>query len=551
MLTAYIHGNERLGIYQDSENQAQKQYNIDNNIIDNKIILIAGTSGSGKSITTERLMWDYYRKKYTVIVITEKMDYEFESAFAMFPVESKYHLEILEAMGINPYPKEKTKRLVKLYHPFTFNLPDVKLPPINFFTFSLKRLTDPSLISILYGGIDAGADAITVRDSLNTIKNLKDTEDIWDFILESKKRIDSNKEKDSLNLDYNPTETLIPISMAGDKKTVNKIHDGILPFREDYMLMPEKSKYNINMIKILNDNSHYHIFSTKWIKSPRLKFFVYITILEQIKQAIASDMVEKQILLVYEEIKSLLPVNSDISYEKQLASVLMKINLAIRMKGTVIGTTQSYYGTNKQFRDSCNEQFLFRLSQEDREKFIHRSNLKQIQVDVLGTLRTGHFTSLGNLLQFKTSKYTSNVAPYAHSEQNERFIDKFSKVYPELLTDYTALKLEMLNHRSKAEEKVAKYVSDLKEKDRKEKAEKKAKLDKIPNQNKEIIDKMKADDLDELKKYCYDKRKENLSFRQIGRNAKIPLTGPTVKKYALEVALKESDNAYLQNPKNT
>lgn len=555
MLTANIQDREMMGIYQDSENPAQKFNNIQNCVVNNQILMITGKSGSGKSCLTEHLMRKYKREGYTVIVITEKMDYEFESAFAMFPVESKAHLEILDAMKVKPYPKEKTKELVKLYHPFCFKIPPVKLPPINFFTFSLKKLTEPSLISILYGGIEAGADAMTIRTSLNVIKNLKETEGIWDFLLESQKAISSKKDRNDVELDYNPNEKLIPISISGDQKTVDKIHDGFLPFREDYFVQPDKFKLNINMVKILNDNKHYHIFSTKWIKTPRSKFFVYITLMEQIKQAIASDQLKKPLCLIYEEIKGLLPANSEISYEKQLATVIMKINLAVRMVGTVIATSQEFFKTNRDFRGSCNEHFLFSLCEEDLRKFAHAGNLKQMQIDLIGTLRMGQFVKLSDLRQFKIDKYLSNLPPYAHAEQGERFIEKFTAIYPELLKDYTDLMLEMQNHRDNAESKVADYVTGLKEKAKKEKAQKEERQNKVPNKNAEVINQMKAEDLDELKKYCYQSRKPDLlgnvkSFRQIGNEAKIKLHHSTAKKYALDWAIKANDADYMKNVEN-
>lgn len=553
MLTYYVHGNERRGIFEDGPDNDAKLRNIKAKKIDNKIILIAGTTGSGKSTFLESLVYEFWKKNYTVVFITEKVGFEFESAFAMFPVEAQYHLDILNnEMKLKPFSKEKCKNLVKLYHPFTFNIPKDKLPPINFFTFSLKNLKESSLISILYGGIDAGADTMAIRNSLSLLNGLKETDDMSDFILKSQESINNDKDDE---LSYDPDKSLLPIKMAGDSKTLNKIHDGIFPFRKDYMLQPHKFKYNINMIKLLKDNRHFHVFSTKWIKESRLKFFTYVTLLEEIRNAIASDKVNNQILVVYEEIKFLLPVTTEISYEKELAKIIGKINTSLRMAGSILSTTQDYYRTNKDFRTGCNEQFLFKLSQEDMQTFQRGALLKQSQIDILGSLNRGQYISLNDFRKFKLTKHLSNVPPYAHTEQGEKFIDKFNKVYPEDLKDYSELKLEMLNIRNKSEEKIGKHLEKLKERAKKEEEKKQERANRIPNQTKEIIDKMKAEDLNDLKKYCYEQRKPDLlgnvkSFREIGRSAKVKLTHHTAKRYALEWAIQVKDNDYLKDAKN-
>jgi len=178
-----------------------------------------------------------------------------------------------------------------------------------------------------------------------------------------------------------------------------------------------------------------------------------------------------------------------------------------------------------------------------------------MQIDLLGTLRTGQYVQLSDLRRFKIDKHLCNLPPYAHAEQGERFIDKFTQIYPELLTDFNPLKEEMSLHRNKAENKVAEYISGLKSKSQKEKALKEERLNKVPNKNQEVIEQMKAEDVDDLKKYCYEQRKPDLldnvkSFREIGNTSKIKLEHHTVKKYAMSWALKIGDTEYIKDVKN-
>lgn len=100
----------------------------------NDQILIIAKSGGGKTLAGEGIVEEFHKAGYLVLVIADPKD-EFEYCYQMFEPKEKYHLEHLTRIGKTP-----SKKKVKIYHPFTFNIPNDYLPEMTLFTFSLKDL---------------------------------------------------------------------------------------------------------------------------------------------------------------------------------------------------------------------------------------------------------------------------------------------------------------------------------------------------------------------------------------------------------------------------
>src|SRR3990167_11244313 len=83
----------------------------------NGVTLIFQKSGHGKTLTMESLAEEYHREGCIVISLLDVKD-EFENCYPMFFPEEQFLLENLKIEG-----KEPSKKDVKIYHPFTFNIP--------------------------------------------------------------------------------------------------------------------------------------------------------------------------------------------------------------------------------------------------------------------------------------------------------------------------------------------------------------------------------------------------------------------------------------------
>ena len=114
---------------------------------------------------------------------------------------------------------------------------------------------------------------------------------------------------------------------------------------------PETSETNLKYIDILNDNSHIHVFSTKWLQEKRLNYFVAICLLFNFKRVLEKRQNKYPVIFILEEMQSFLPDSQRVSYEDGFLD-LIKEYLAIgralggrKGKGgtSIIATSQNYY----------------------------------------------------------------------------------------------------------------------------------------------------------------------------------------------------------------
>src|SRR3990167_1308567 len=130
---------------------------------------IFARSGYGKGLLSEAIAETFHEAGYLILVLADPKG-EIEYGFQMFEPEATYHLNELKKQGYLPERKP-----VKLYHPFTFNIPkNKKLPEITFFTLSLKDMgrREWSMISESTYDSDAiklllhGSDSITNSEGI-------------------------------------------------------------------------------------------------------------------------------------------------------------------------------------------------------------------------------------------------------------------------------------------------------------------------------------------------------------------------------------------------
>src|SRR3990167_612342 len=138
------------------------------------LIIINGSSGYGKSLFTYSLAEQYHDKGYTIVILTDVKD-NFESSFCMFPPRYKWHTDELKKRYRIP-----SKKKVKIYHPFTFNLPRGKMPDMELFTFPIKSL-DRDDIGML---LETHAETESVKLILNVIKRLPRNYGFYEFLCE-------------------------------------------------------------------------------------------------------------------------------------------------------------------------------------------------------------------------------------------------------------------------------------------------------------------------------------------------------------------------------
>lgn len=536
-----VYGESKPCIYKEGKNEMQTKYNIQQKIIDNHMYLIIGTTGSGKSVHTNVLASEFKEHDYTVVYVTEKKGDELANAFHIYNPEKEYHKGMLKEQN------QDVKTIpAKIYHPFTINMPyRKKLPPINFFTYSLKDITRNSLNSII-----SSDSQVIIEVAVQIINKLEDDSTLYDFLWEIYKKIKGQEEKETYDAD-----SLIPSQMAGDKRTIDNINLAFKPFLEHYMIMPENDplKTNLDFVKMLNDNEHIHHLTLKYINDEKVRVFAIIQFLENIMKTLNSGKVRKQVLLVFEEMKILLPSRNLTNFEEELLELVKKILSTIRTKASVISTSQSLADINSDFQTLFDRIFFGMLNFRDIKSLIKDYQFRKEDQTKLYELKVGEFVEWGSVEGYddeKTgSKFGVDVPPFANAEQGENFFTKYlehpeySKQAKDNYEIWRKIKSHIKDVRKRRTEQIKEWsVLQNKEKEiKKDKKEgkleeAKVKIKEVQDEKKDILMKGIYDLVDKHSVWNEDKQdvdfERGWSWREIGR--RLPVSHVTAQKYYLK-----------------
>lgn len=497
-----------------------------------QIILVNGGVGSGKSIGSEGIVNYYYRNGYTVISLSDVKD-QIEQGFSMFEPKEYYHLE-----NIRRYGSPKGSIPTKLYHPFTFTIPkNHKLPDINFYTFNIKNImrTDLNFIA------ESSENKKSIQIIIDTLQKLKNDEGLHHLVYYAENQTESmaNLVKTGMRFRSDNPDDFFTKSKIGTEKTSSEITSFFKPFIVDYNLTPENCPYNLDIKKVMNDQKHYHIFTTKWIKDKKQKQFYILHLLNEIMQN--TDYAKHPVLLYIEEIRFLLPQSSEGSIPFLAEEVK---NTLTRMRNMGMGfacimTTQAYRDTHERVIDSCNEIFITKLTSLKEYEFIGKAlRLTTQEINLLKSVERGEYVIKAKdefSDEPSQQKIKLFMPPHAHCEVEYNFFKHYEHYFPDKMRLYPELFEEM----ELIKQDIIERVTTLKDKENETKKqtlkkEREGKLDKEKLRLKVEMAKVqgkqtKADEIDDkMKDIIYQEyinaTGKDKSYRTIARKLNIFLS---------------------------
>lgn len=402
-------------------------------------MLIYASVGGGKSHLAEQIANFHYRKGFTVISLSDVKG-TFEQAFSMFEPEAPYHLRKLRKFGC-PIQAVPTK----IYHPFTFKIPDHSLPPINFYTINIKNLNRTDLNFLA----ETAENKRSIQILLEQVEALKKTEGLHHlaFYADEKTESDVNIGNTKIRLRSDNPDDLFSRTKMGTEKTSSEINSYLKPFNKEYCILPANCPHNIDIVQIMNDQKHYHIFSQKWIKDEREKAFHILHILLEIISH--ADQAKHPICIYTEEITFLLPDTNE-GFTAYLSDYFKKTLLSFRSMGkgfSSILVTQSFRATNQNVIDSCNETVIGRVSSlKEIESISKALRFTTQEVNLLKSLDVGEFC-IKTIDQFTDEPNYSKMKPFltptAHKEIYDNFFQKYEQKHPDRMQTYKELKQDI------------------------------------------------------------------------------------------------------------
>jgi len=505
--------------------------------VNSEFVFIFARPRYGKSLVVESLIELYHKAGYTILCLSDVKD-EWEFGYSMFKPEKKYHLSRLKSEGTFPSRKE-----VILYHPISFDIPiNKKLPKMRLYGFSLKELrrSEFSMIS------ESAWESDTTRLLLNASNNISSKTGLWGFLHYIKENIVGKKVGKEIKHDPNLFD--LPIT-GGTSKSLQDIASYFLPFRKNYFLIPDESKFNLNWEEILNDNKHYHIFGTSYIDDSKLKDFCVLGLLNAIIKNRKKG--KKPILIYIPEIRYLVPYRPE-GYKKFLAFAMKsKISIMGNMgKGGIAGVfdSQSVTDTDEDVRKSQTKTFYGELADKDVEYISKtlRWGKEQIRPLIQSDANRKSQPTFLYSGDVERGTWTPRFPSHCHAEESYEFEEiykKYNKEEPDRypLENYKEIldkiKKEIKDERDKIKEKIKREEEIKREEKKMKKKERelnKREIKKIPEKIKEKISESRKRDMKLVYEMYNDEKipKKEKSIRKIGEKLGIPKS--TVAKYIKE-----------------
>jgi hypothetical protein len=351
-------------------------------------------------------------------------------------------------------PKHATP--VKLYHPFTFDIPVDELPEINFYGINIKNLTEIDLKFLA----ESNENKRSIQIIMETAEKLKNDEGIHHLIFKSEEQTESiiNMNKSGVKYRSDKADDFFTKTKIGTEKTASEMVAYFKPFIKDYCILPKNNPHNLNIKEIMNDQEHYHIFTTKWITSRREKAFFILHLLQELINN--EHNAKHPICIILEEIRFLTPNSSD-GFANFLAEEIKSTMTRMRNMGkgyAILSTTQVFRDVSPVVTDSFTELVWGRITSPKELEFIAKAlKMSSTDMNTIKNLDIGEFavyTKEENVEEKSLNKVRYFMPPHAHKDQSLSFFDVYAKTFPHKMHVYTDLIEEMKIEKQRIEEDV-------------------------------------------------------------------------------------------------
>lgn len=490
-----------------------------------------GISGHGKGMAEEGLIEEWKRTTGGVVIILADPKDEAEFSYVGFKPKERYHLNRLKMDGMSAKSYS-----VKLYHPYTFNIPKSYLPEINFYSFSIKDLNreDWAILS------ETKQDSATIRLLTRACSELKKNEGLFRF-LHNIEQMSEGKKKGK-NLVEDPKNFYLR-KPSGNAKSVTEISSLISTFRNNYFLRKDVCPNKLNWEEILMDSDSYHVFLSMWLGDLKLKEFCVLHLLssaiKEIQRLSNKGSFKKPVLFVIPEIRKLCPVRPE-GYKEFLAEAVGDAINTIRSVGrgiSLIYDSQNWSQTDERVRNA-GETFFGKLGTKDKELLGKALSYNKNKKELIANLSEKDMKCCFLRFEHEVDGIFRFFLPrHMHKEENYNWIEMF-KSHHEEMKIYDELK-KYMNSEYNTEENEIKEMVKKRQKQHDEGEESKKKREEEKESKKEKIVKEVQKITPEIARIFFKMWKiDKISLRQIEIKLKddplidIRASPGTIKKYA-------------------
>lgn len=505
-------------------------------------IIVYGASGFGKTLFMESIAEAYHTIGYIVIYLNDIKD-EMELCYSMFEPKEAYHLEFLRKYGRKP-----SKKKIKIFSPFSFNIPKSNLPPIRFFTVPIKSLGREEISMIT----ETHSDSNVIKLLLNNIENMKNTDTIYDLMYRIEQSIERQKQKigDQTIIKRDWNKFGLKGAMSGSIKDIEEIQSMFLPFLKQFFLTDKNHPLNLDVEKELFSNQEeYKILVTPFVKDTKMKYFVKLVFYFQIIRLI--QKCRKPVLFVIDEIGTLTPFRPE-GFRFYMGEAIRDNVSTVRGKGrgcaTLMGA-QVFSNVDEKVRESSTKTWFGRMGGIKDIETIGKALKYNVEtVRLLKDLDRNKYILKG---YEDLEGFTGMFPSHMHAETKYNFIEMYLREFPDKAKNYSELVKEIneLKRNQFKEykdriiaierEKQKRVDQSNKEKEDKEMQQESQKQDQVKDIKIKLVDERKTRAWEEYQRMLNEKGKAN--WRELGRLLKV--SHHTAKKWILSLQPKDTSES--------
>ena len=330
------------------------------------ITMLCGLVGHGKSVAVMTLANEYYNHGHNIVFVTCKENSEFDNCFTKFlPVHISHQIELKSLENpARTFPSY-------IYHPFTQDLPDKHQPAITAFSYDVSKALTARSLAVITG---RDPDSDTVDLIVPIAQKLKPTENMFDLMYYLRMAV---SQKDFKNIDKQTLAEILELKERGNLNTIRAIATAFDTNKDKYYFLRERNHaLRLDFVKQIMNRRGYHFYVDKYITDEKIKYFANIMFIEQVIEACSKS--KYPTVIIFEEIKHLMPKKSQLKYEETTtAEVIKNLNIARSIgKGVrAIMTTQSLYEIPMGIRNTPTDIILMPQNMTDVSKLAHENSL--------------------------------------------------------------------------------------------------------------------------------------------------------------------------------
>ena len=494
----------------------------ENREMDNEHVIFIGNSNSGKTVAADKYIESIRRierGKVVVIALTNKPGNDYDFGFNCFEPFDESQVKLLKRIGREPKAEK-----IKLYHPFVFDsevylknseIRNRKLPEINFYTYSIKDLTEKSWASLL----NRNQDDIPIDVSMQTAKELSNHEGYLEFLQRINQKV-RRGEIDKLKIGK-VEDGFIFDTDSEDKTTLSKIVKPMRKLYTHFFLQSHDFELNLDFEKILNDPEHIHVFGRYWIENEQMRYFDVNNLEIQLMKAIKRAKTKYRVIILKEEMAYWLPKTGQTVQQEILGKLDGDILKTARDAGkgvTLVATTQLYRLTDDNFVSSCPIKFLGGLDPSDQailfKNFGYDFGSDEMRKISSLVNKRGSFRMWGSIHY----RIRINVPQHSFKIKNLPFFEAFSQVYPDKLVThaevYDMMKQKRAEISATMKIKMEEEIERIKQEEMQKKLEREAKQGEKSESKNQVRMQLKEriiTDKANAKKRCYEDAKRFLA----------------------------------------